>query len=223
MSEICSICKREFEKISGLKKHLSFTHKIKREDYRKYIKEIDIQEKRKEQEEKLLGISPKNEAEVIYLFSKYHKKLGFSRILSISGGKFPDIHAMRRGKVVGIEMEYNLKSFLFHYFLNSIEYGYNFSHVQKWTYNEKHKGWCRFINDEIVKNSFLYDSEKQLTTTKNESALIYKSLKSDVDIVICWIEDYEINDDIEIINLREQLEMINGVDKKQLTLDGYML
>ena len=179
---------------------------------------------------------PENEAETVYLFSKYHKKLGFDKILKISSCLFPDIIAKRGRKTVKIEMEYKLSSFMYHYFVFKDEFKFisKFSCGDRvseciWEYNKKDKMWRKWvvisINEEEISKElmklgrFVDDSEQILTTTGNKTGLVYKTLKTDVDIIIYWIDDCEIDDNIERINLREQLEMINGLDKRQLTLD----
>lgn len=48
---------------------------------------------------------PKNEQGVVYLFSKYHEKLGFEKILHIST-HFPDVIAVRDGKEIRVELEF---------------------------------------------------------------------------------------------------------------------
>ena len=57
---------------------------------------------------------PKNEMGVFYLFSRYHEKLGFEKILRVST-LFPDVIALRASKTVRVEIEYKLSGFLRHY------------------------------------------------------------------------------------------------------------
>lgn len=55
-----------------------------------------------------------NEAHVAFVFSKYHDKLGFPKIVDISTG-FPDCIAINKdGKECVIEFEYKSKSFVYH-------------------------------------------------------------------------------------------------------------
>lgn len=63
---------------------------------------------------------PKNEQGVVYLFSKYHEKLGFEKILRI-GTRFPDVIAMRDGKSVSIELEYKLGGLITHYLYEKLQ------------------------------------------------------------------------------------------------------
>src|SRR5205809_405300 len=56
---------------------------------------------------------PKNEMEVMYLFSRNHEKLGFEHILSFQ--QFPDCWAIRDGKKVGIEIEFMASNFFYNF------------------------------------------------------------------------------------------------------------
>lgn len=57
---------------------------------------------------------PKNEQELIYLFSRHHEKLGFEKPISIRT-QFPDAVFIRDGSPISIEFEFLLSRFLNHY------------------------------------------------------------------------------------------------------------
>ncbi|TLY06663.1 MAG: hypothetical protein E6K83_08010, partial [Thaumarchaeota archaeon] len=60
---------------------------------------------------------PTNEQEVIYLFCRNHEKLGFEKILRLRTVDTPNCIALKDGKEVGIEFEFQSKNFLSHYIL----------------------------------------------------------------------------------------------------------
>ena len=57
---------------------------------------------------------PRNEPGVVYLFSRFHEKLGFEEIVDIST-LTPDVTAKRNGKQVAIELEFKSSSVIRHY------------------------------------------------------------------------------------------------------------
>jgi hypothetical protein len=61
-----------------------------------------------------LYLEPKHETDVLILFSKLHKKLGFEYIIKADSFGFPDIIALKNKKVVTIELEYKSSNFLLH-------------------------------------------------------------------------------------------------------------
>lgn len=160
---------------------------------------------------------PKNEIGVVYLFSRHHEELGFEKIIDITT-RFPDITALREGKEVKIELEFLLSSFKSHYlYRQSTEEGY-------WKWDEENEKW-RIFNPR--KNSFvevsefllrLHDSALKMFAassyrvlakgSRNEfevngkGDLMYKTLKARCDCVICWEKDCEIEDGIEVIELK---------------------
>ena len=61
----------------------------------------------------------------------------------------------------------------------------------------------------IVKDN----AEKFSTNWKGE--LVYKTLKGQVDFIICWEKDCDIEDDIDVIVLKDELEeTINKLERE---------
>jgi len=146
---------------------------------------------------------PKNEKGVEYLFSVHHKELGFEKIISFNS--FPDIVALRNGKIVKIELEYRLECFNKHYLVAK-----QYSRYSNYIWIKIDKRWEAF---NILTKKYLdigrgHLDEKNIFTT-NESGydLVYKTLKDKVDIVIYWKKShgFKIDDDIEFIDLGKLL------------------
>ena len=92
---------------------------------------------------------PKNEQGVIYLFSRYHEKLGFEKIIQI-GTRFPDVIAVRDNKHISIELEFRLSGVRSHYLAREINFlDYNItdpsgnlaSVMLTWVYDKDIKAW----------------------------------------------------------------------------------
>lgn len=158
---------------------------------------------------------------VVYLFSRHHEKLGFEEIIDISS-QFTDVTALRDGKEVKVELEFLLSSFKSHYlYKESTEEGY-------WKWDEANEIWriARPARDPPM-NSFVEVSEMEIKLgysgckklglsgyrvlaegRRNEfevnlkGDLMYKTLKDRCDFVICWEKDCEIEEGIEVIELK---------------------
>jgi len=162
---------------------------------------------------------PINEQGVIYLFSRYHEKLGFERILHM-GTRFPDATAIRNGKKVRIELEFLLSGLLSHYIFKDAN-----PHTQKWIKEKQDKNkvywrlcgrqssdptsqhyntWIKHTGGVAVNKEISKNIEAQ------HGALIWKSLKPFCDVVICWEADCVIDDpEIEVIELKTILHKLN--------------
>ncbi|RPJ55699.1 MAG: hypothetical protein EHM12_11715 [Dehalococcoidia bacterium] len=140
-----------------------------------------------------------NEKGVEYLFNLYHEELGFEEMVSFN--RFPDITAIRNGKKVKIELEYNLFTFLKHYHVDSF-----FNIWVEWL--KIGDFWCicdRRTHEHVYENR-KYEDKNNLYEVKYPY-LCYKTLKDKVDIVIYWKKShgFKIDDDIEFIDLGKLL------------------
>lgn len=80
---------------------------------------------------------PENEMGVWYLFSRYHEKLGFEKILRVSSIEFPDVIALQDGKEVRIELEYMLNSVMDHYWTSGS--GKYYQKLKVWMHDYKYQ------------------------------------------------------------------------------------
>lgn len=180
---------------------------------------------------------PKNEQGVFYLFSTHHKELGFEKIIDI-GTQFPDVTALREGNKVRVELEFLLSSFKGHYvYKKATDEGY-------WKWDKENEMW-RIFNPN--NNRFLSVSELELkltdTTRKKlgfpsakvivkdnaekfstnwKGELIYKTLKGEVDFIICWEKDCDMEDDIEVIVLKDELTRLTSVNSYEIVVSLYV-
>lgn len=164
---------------------------------------------------------PKNEQGVIYLFSRYHEKLGFEKIQHITT-HFPDVIAISDGKEIRIELEFLLSGILSHYIIKDAN-----PHTQKWVKeneDENRVSWRRWDRQSSNPTSQNYNkwikSSSGISISKEmaenveicKSGLIWRSLKPFCDIVICWEIDCELDDpEIEIIELKSILPSILSI------------
>lgn len=92
---------------------------------------------------------PRNEQGVAYLFSRYHEKLGFEKIIKI-GTHFPDVIATRNGEKVRIELEFLLSGVRSHYLARVLQdkkyrvldpTGNEHTITLTWVYDKNIKSW----------------------------------------------------------------------------------
>lgn len=141
---------------------------------------------------------PKNELGVLYWFARLHEKLGFEKILHIGAG-FPDITALRNGELVRIELEYRLRGFLLHY-----EYGWVEGWLRGWRWAKKGDYWMPYHPEHGYDEcELVHDPDGMLYADKGGRVLKYRSLRDQVDVVVCWIVDCELPEPIEVICLRD--------------------
>jgi len=152
----------------------------------------------------MIDYEPSNECGVFYYFSKYHKLLGFEKIIKLTT-QFPDVTAIRDAKKVRIELEYKLSSFRNHY--KVIDHGF-WAHKFKW--NEEKQLWWLYnqVDNKWADHCNYTIEDKEKYTVDVGGNLSYKTLKDQCDCVICWITDTKIEDNLEVINLREALEKL---------------
>lgn len=152
------------------------------------------------------------EPHVFYLFSRYHELLGFEEVVNVQTA-FPDIIAIREGKIVRIELEYIARRLAIHYQIRESvmyhKYGERFEHkAGKWHKISPHH---EIKGMEIIRMS--WDDERgNLYVRKGAyaSSLRRKSLKPLIDIVICWTAcESQRNsleaEGIEVIELKSRL------------------
>jgi hypothetical protein len=157
---------------------------------------------------------PENEKGVFYIFCKYHEKLGFERILRVNADESPDLVAECDGKEVRIELEYDLRGLASHYLACGLGMGGKWRWDQKYGLflagphhdlpEDELKSFaagkgnddvetqikeCRFSRLSIGSGRrFLcaVSDPKQLLRVNYTGSLVYKSLKTWFDCVICW-------------------------------------
>lgn len=158
-----------------------------------------------------------NETRVAYLFARFHHRLGFEKVLSISGG-FPDMLALRDEKGVRIELEFSASGLRTHYTIRGSEVRHyekewmklihkgdkwykvtDYSHEGKWG---EDCSWGMWWGDE--------NGNLELVEDKNGSHLKRKSLNYWIDAVVCWkatevMKDRLEGEGIEVVVLKDRL------------------
>ncbi|RLI20850.1 hypothetical protein DRO54_05205 [Candidatus Bathyarchaeota archaeon] len=138
---------------------------------------------------------PKNEKGLFYIFSRFHEKFGFEKIISFQ--QWPDLIAKRKGETVRVELEFKLSDFLRHHYRIT-------QPVVIGCWKRVNGGWILQVGNDIVDE--MPDPKHIIWLNKNDNALYLKSLgDKKVDVVICWIKDIElskfIDDKVEVIEL----------------------
>ena len=155
---------------------------------------------------------PKNELGVLYWFARLHEKLGFEKILHI-GAAFPDIKALRNGKIVRIELEYKLSGFLNHYYPSKpgfIDWIYFRSGRLKWVWRDG--AWRLWSRDEGLLEYPQYEDPDGKRYLLDENGLLrYRSLRDQVDVIICWIVNCELPEPFEVICLKDEVEKLPSI------------
>jgi len=173
-----------------------------------------------------LKFVPENELGVLYLFARNHRKLGFEKIVKITG-EFPDIIAIRNGKLVKIELEYKISRFLRHYktcYFDAKDYELD-EDEHDWIFRRKHrrnKNFRPFIRFQKIK--YKVQGEK-FETIKGAQPIIMTgaiikpvmavrwkvrryTLKDQVDVIVCWEKDRDLKDEIEVIELSKLKDIL---------------
>ena len=159
---------------------------------------------------------PMNEQEVVYLFSRNHEQMGFEKIKYFDPNRTPDCIALQNGKEVGIEFEYKLKKFCRHYTDSKRVFsGKMFNYKIKGNYllifrkETPSKIIARYNTKDYqvwdpktfpISPSVLIDSFS--STMSPPLVIISKTLSQKIQYIVCWEKDFELNDDIEIIELK---------------------
>lgn len=158
---------------------------------------------------------PTNEQGVVYLFSRNHEKLGFEKVKYFDTHETPDCVALRNGKEISIEFEHKLKDFCSHYKKDVYSPRKMFDYKIKGNYLLifKKDDPNKIVERYPAKDYQIWDPKtfpippSKLITDFSSSApiplvVIYKSLIQKIQCVICWEKDFELNDNIEIIELK---------------------
>ena len=139
---------------------------------------------------------PRNEPGVVYLFSRFHEKLGFEEIVDIST-LTPDMIAKRNGKQVRIELEFKSSGAIWHYRVVKED-----PREGKWI---RDKDNWKFVlkSGEIQHN--LPDPENKYRPEKDRNLLLLRTAREKFDIIVCWEKDEVFEENMEIIELRKAL------------------
>ena len=139
-----------------------------------------------------------NEKGVEYLFYRNHEKLEFEKIIKIQ--LFPDVIALRSGVEVGIEIEYNLSGFLYHYIVQPHRWDWRYENCRWYPYLLDDSG--RFETSNRYYHS-IPDKNKKYIVDDN-GYLAHKTLKDRCQYVICWNKNCELPEDIDVIRLSDK-------------------
>lgn len=109
-----------------------------------------------------------NESFVLYLFSKFHEKLGFEKIILLQAA-FPDCYAIKDGKKVSVEFEARSYSLRDHLLENRLSVQYYKDHTNE-------------IEHSYPKSNFRIEIENWGI---GKCVNIYRR-KLDLDYCVCW-------------------------------------
>jgi hypothetical protein len=154
---------------------------------------------------------PKNHEGVFYLFARNHEKLGFERIIRIVQGESPDIEAIRNGKRVNIELEYESDKALEHYrvLYKSEQEEYEKKHKGEW--KKEGDSW-NYVDKQNGKTLFSKKDEGY-HFDESRGVLLYNTAKSaGIGIIMYWIKSdgfrfWEFDKEVELFDLREKLKL----------------
>jgi len=169
---------------------------------------------------------PENELGVLYLFARNHRKLGFERIVKITGG-FPDIIAIRNRKLVKIELEYKISRFLRHYktcYFDAKDYELD-EDEHDWIFRRRPRRSknlrpvIRFPKSKYKVQGEKFETIKGarpiiMTGAIIKPAMVVRwkvrryTLKDKVDVIVCWEKDIDIKDEIEVIELSKLKDVL---------------
>jgi len=142
---------------------------------------------------------PTNEQGVIYYFSKYHKDLGFEEVTHMTS-HFPDVHVLKDNVKYKIELEWKLSGIYDHY----VHLPHVYDNI-RWDWREDKGQWWTFRTDKDD-----WDTSCNYTVTEFDKYevnrvgdLVYKTLKPLCDCVVYWVHDCELDDNLDLINLKD--------------------
>lgn len=125
---ICPICKKEFIIPYGNQIYCSKYCRDKAYDKRNYKPHGILFDG--------INYKPKNELELVFLFSKFHKEIGFPKIIQLRSYRFPDCIAIdNQGKEVSIEFEYVSSHYIKH---NHHKEKHQADHIICWAHDKKY-------------------------------------------------------------------------------------
>ena len=171
--------------------------------------------------------TPRNEQGVFYLFSRNREKLGFKEIVKINQREPPDIIATKdNGEQVGIELEYETKRVLEHYFVLSERNRNRTEKRQDWDTQAKKYvcgRWSRvgkvwnFVHKGETLHSKKENYPNQYWLDESRNTLLHSTVKDKgINIIMYWIKNilpddfkpWEFDKCVEYIDLRETLSKI---------------
>lgn len=147
-----------------------------------------------------------NEPFVVYLFSKFHERLGFEKVLYICAG-FPDCIAEKDGEQVSIEFETHTSFLQNHLKIKEYDPSYELmEEEEEYVLQPKElKGFPRVedYQERYPKSEFRI---KRKRWPAGEFITVYAK-KLNLDYCVCWRASYKIPDslkDVKIIELRKE-------------------
>jgi hypothetical protein len=148
---------------------------------------------------------PKNHDGVLYLFARFHERLGFEEITDISQGP-PDITTKRRGATVHIELEHKSGQALIHYSALKFKQGGKTENPNEGKWTNEGKRWL-FILKNGKKEYELTDPQNEFWLDEKRGRLLLKSQKM-FSIIVCWEreDDDFIEPSMEVIELKKELD-----------------
>jgi hypothetical protein len=126
-------------------------------------------------------------------------------------GESPDIVAMRQGKQVNIELEFDSARVLRHYRVLYKSEQEEFENANRGKWVKQENTWHYLEKQTGV--SLLSKEDKGYWFEETRCHLLYKTLKAiGIDIIIYWLRNdkfkfWEFDKEVELIDLREQLKL----------------
>ena len=146
-----------------------------------------------EQVQKTTLSVPNNGHEVLYLFSKFHKALGFEKISRISNLW---LEAVRHGKPVNVRIQYTTKQFLKKY---EFKWAYGCYVGSKWI--KDGDMWKVIRKDGTEGIQQIPDPNNKYTVSPLRQCLFHKTMKDLVDVLVCWKINSKVEKGIEVLEL----------------------
>lgn len=155
--------------------------------------------------EQIVDFYPENHDGVLYFFARNHEKLGFEKIIRVIQGFSPDIEAIRGGKQVNIELEYDSARVMEHYRVLYKSEQNEFENDQRGKWIQNGNYW-HYLDNQTGK-SLITKEDKGFWFDESRGMLLYKTLKTvGIDIVVFWIKNeefsfWEFDKEVELIDL----------------------
>jgi len=188
-----------------------------------------------------LLLMPTNEMETIVIFAMHIEKFGFENIKYIKS-EFPDLVAIRDGKEVRIEAEYDLRRFYRHYIADPQHHKnvhprlYEFHENANWVdvshsnlgYNIMNENfwsirWTKKDDKTLRKypQAYVIDKHKEMYTQSDGRYLYYKTLSRYCDCILYWTDSSKtedtFSDDLELINMSKVFYDLGYIEKVDTT------
>lgn len=157
---------------------------------------------------------PTNEKGVFYLFSKYHKQLGFPEIIEFVDTT-PDLVARRAddNKPMRIELENKSSSAFRHYCALNKNQISKVTEFPSGEWKKEGNVWTYLVDNEN-KISYTEETDKPVNEDKSRKLLLFESAKSAyIDVFVYWREDasfkfWEWDKEVERVNMKEKLKQM---------------